>query len=206
MIKKYLSNQLVRPTGLVGKHLIGRLWNRHNRALNESTFVHLQALNNDRILEVGFGGGYLLKKIFTGVSAGAVAGVDVSPIMVEQARKKLRKHIDSGVLHLHHSAVEHLPFSAAYFDKACSVNSIFYWTDLAAGLIEIYRVLRINGFFVLTFTGKADLNKRGFTNPGIHPYANEEVLAALRQAGFRYITIEEAQDAHRTFAMVKAVK
>jgi len=206
MIKKYLSNQLVRPAGWAGKYLIGRLWNRHNRVLNESTFAHLQTLTNDRILEVGFGGGWLLKKILSAVSTGAVAGVDASSIMVGQARKKFRKHINRGVLHLHHSTAEHLPFSAGYFDKACSVNSIFYWTDLTAGLTEIYRVLRINGFFVLTFTSKADLDKRGFTNPGIHPYANEEVLAAIRQAGFRYITIEEAKDAHRTFAMVKAVK
>ncbi len=206
MIKKALSNQLVRPSGLVGKYLIGRLWNRHNRALNESTFVHLHALNNDRILEVGFGGGYLLKKILPVVAAGSVVGVDASPIMVEQARKKFPKQIESGVLHLHHSTVEQLPFSAGYFDKACSINSLFYWTDLGAGLAEIHRVLRIHGFLVLTFTSKADLDKRGFANPGIRTYANEEVLAALRQAGFRYTTIEEAQDAHRTFAMVMAVK
>lgn len=206
MIKRYLSNQLVRPTGLVGKHLIGRLWNRHNRALNASTFVHLQALSNDRILEVGFGGGYLLKKILSVVTAGSVAGVDASPIMVDQAWKKFRKHIDGGVLHLHRSTAEQLPFSAGYFDKACSVNSLFYWADLGTGLAEIHRVLRIHGFLVLTFTRKADLDKKGFVHPGIHTYTNEEVLAALRQAGFRYITIEEAQDAHRTFAMVMAVK
>ncbi len=206
MIKKILSNQLVHPTGLVGTYLVGRLWNRHNRALNESTFVHLQALNNDRILEVGFGGGYLLKKILSVVATGSVAGVDASPIMVEQGRKKFRKRIAGGVLHLHHSTAEQLPFSAGYFDKACSVNSLFYWTDLGAGLAEIHRVLRINGFLVLTFTSKADLDKRGFADPCIRTYANEKVLAALRQAGFRFTTIEEAQDAHRTYTIVKAVK
>lgn len=206
MIKKYLSSQLVRPTGVVGKYLIGKLWNRHNLALNDSTFLHLHAIKNDRLLEVGFGGGYLLKKVLSVVTAGSVAGVDASPLMVEQARKKFRKPIDSTVLHLHHSTAEQLPFSAGYFDKACSVNSIFYWPDLGAGLAEIYRVLRSKGFFVLTFTIKADLDKQGFSHPGLRSYSNKEVLAAMRQAGFRFLTIEEARDAHRTFAVVKAVK
>jgi ubiquinone/menaquinone biosynthesis C-methylase UbiE len=206
MIKKYLSNQLVRPSGVIGKYVIGELWNRRNVALNDSTFLHLQANNDDRILEVGFGGGYLLKKILSVVTVGSVAGVDASPIMVEQARKNFRRHMDSAVLHLYHSKAEQLPFSAGYFDKACSANSIFYWPDIVAGFTEIYRVLRANGFFVLTFTGKAYLDKQEFAHPGIRSYADNEVLEALRQAGFRYMTIEKAQDTHRTFAIVKAVK
>lgn len=206
MIRKYLSSQLVRPSGVVGTYLIGKLWNRHNLALNDSTFLRLHAVTSDRILEVGFGGGYLLKRIVSAVAAGSVAGVDASPLMVEQARKTFRRQIESGVLHLYDSTAAQLPFSAGYFDKACSVNSIFYWPDLAAGLTEIHRVLRANGLFVLTFTVKADLDKRGFANPGIRTYANDEVLAAVQQAGFRFVTIEEAQDAHRTFAIIKAVK
>jgi len=206
MIKQYLSSQLVRPSGVIGKYVIGKLWNRHNVALNDSTFLHLQAHNNDRILEVGFGGGYLLKKLLSIAIVGSVAGVDASPIMVQQARKKFSRHIDSAVLHLYLGTAEQLPFSAGCFDKACSVNSIFYWPDLAAGVTEIHRVLRANGFLVLTFTAKADLDTQGFAHPGIRSYADDEVLAALRQAGFRFIAIEKARDAHRTFAIVKAVK
>jgi hypothetical protein len=67
-------------------------------------------------------------------------------------------------------------------------------------------VLRANGLFVLTFTVKADLDKQGFAHPGIRSYADNEMLAALRQTGFRFMTIEKARDAHRTFAIVKAVK
>ncbi len=206
MIKQYLSSQLVRPTGVFGKYLVGKLWNRHNMALNDSTFLHLQAINSDRILEIGFGGGYLLKKVLSVVTAGSVAGVDASPLMVEQARRKFRRQIESAVLHLYHCTAEQLPFSAGYFDKASSVNSIFYWPDVAAGLTEICRVLRNTGLLVLTFTVQADLDNRGFAHPGIRTYANDEVLAAVRQAGFRFVTIEEAQDAHRTFAIIKAVK
>jgi SAM-dependent methyltransferase len=206
MIKQYLSSQLVCPSGLIGKYLIGKLWNRHNVALNNSTILHLHPHAHDRILEVGFGGGYLLKKVLSVVPGGTIAGVDASPVMVERARSAFRKPLSHGVVDVRLATAEHLPFVSAYFDKACSVNSIFYWPDLGAGLAEIHRALRSKGFFVLTFTVKADLDKRGFAHPGIRSYANDEVLAAVRQAGFRYVTIEEAQDAHRTFAIVKAVK
>ena len=189
---QYLARQLSKPAGIIGKLILGRLWNKRNAKLNEVTLSNLELAEDDRILDIGFGGGYLLKKAIPQVSRGLVAGLDVSPVMVENSQAQFRKYIRSGKVDIRCGQAERLPFPDAYFTKVSSVNSLFYWSDAQQGIAEIFRVLQTGGRIVLTFTERKDLENKGFSQYGIRTFDTEEVQQMLVRAGFR--DVKEKRD------------
>ena len=200
--QQYIARQLSHPTGLVGKFVLGPLWNRRNAALNEAAFTHLALKEDDRVLDVGFGGGYLLGKIISTVKEGFVAGIDVSSEMVENCRTRYCIEIEAGRVDIQCSQAESLPYPDDTFTKVSSVNSIFYWDDVEQGIGEIYRVLEDGGMVVLTFTCKEDLGSKAFARHGVETFEEEEVEEMLVKAGFRYVWTVRGQDQHRAFVSV----
>ena len=68
--------------------------NRHNARMNAFAVEMLALEPDDRVLEIGFGGGVTLPALMTG--AGFVAGVDRSADAVSWASSKYARHIASG--------------------------------------------------------------------------------------------------------------
>ncbi len=54
---KFIAKQLGNPSAIVGNLILAPLWNRRNSALNDLAFDNLALSSQDRVLEVGFGGG-----------------------------------------------------------------------------------------------------------------------------------------------------
>jgi ubiquinone/menaquinone biosynthesis C-methylase UbiE len=203
MLRRYAAKQLVQPRGLTGRYLLGPLWNRRNAPLNDRTLDALQLRNHDRVLDIGFGGGYLLAEMAKIVTLGHLSGIDTSSIMVNRALKKFRAPIRKGILDIRLGSAEAMPFADGTFDKISSVNSIFYWSDLAKGIHEAYRVLQKGGLLVLTFTAKQDLDRQEF---GIQSFTEDQVMNIIRGTGFDRIDISRDRDAHRAFSIVVAEK
>jgi arsenite methyltransferase len=201
MFTRYIAKQLISPHGFIGKYCVGRIWNRRNAALNDKTLQHLHLQPSDRVLDVGFGGGYLLSAMQGIVTDGLVAGIDASPLMVANAKRAMPNGPD-----LHLGTVEALPFADVYFSKICSVNSIFYWPDRQKGIQEIHRVLYNDGLFVLCFTGQQDLDKRGFKQYGVRSCDEAEINSILRSCGFTPIERRQYQDDYRVFFVITAKK
>ena len=202
MLHQYLARQLSKPSGMIGRLVLGRLWNRRNAALNETTLAQLDLQAGDRILEIGFGGGYLLARMLAQAPQGYTSGIDASLAMVANARKRFQAAIQAGRLEIQSGFAEELPYSQGYFTKACSVNSIFYWKDARQGAAEAYRVLEAGGRFVLTYTCKKDLEQKGFVQHGVRTYEEDEIRQLLAEAGFRDIKASRARDRHREFMCI----
>jgi ubiquinone/menaquinone biosynthesis C-methylase UbiE len=206
IFQQYLARQLSKPTGIIGKFVLGPLWNKRNAKLNEVTFVHLELKEEDRVLDIGFGGGYLLERIIPKVKLGLVAGMDVSPVMVGNFRARYQADIKAGRVDIQCGRVETSPYPDEHFTKVSSVNSIFYWSDAQQGLAEIYRILQEEGKIVLTYTCKRDLAKKKFVQYGVKTYEEEEVQQMLVRAGFKDIKEVRTWDQHREFICVTGRK
>ena len=204
MFARFVASQLSNPAGPIGRLLLGRLWNVRNRALNDATFEALALQPDDHVLEVGFGGGYLLGRLATVLPAGALAGVDRSPTMVRYAARRHRRLIGTGKLDLRCAPADALPYPAAAFTKACTVNSIFYWPDAAAAFLELRRVLQPAGLLVVCFTCRESLERKDFAAHGLRLYDVEDVESLLSAADFGAIGATRAADAHRRFWCVRA--
>lgn len=99
-----------------------------------------------RVLDVGCGTGYLLRRLAMQYpQASELAGIDPAPSMIEAAVRSAgddRLRFTVGI-------AERLPYPDSYFDLAVSTTSFDHWSDQQAGLRECGRVLRPGGCLVL---------------------------------------------------------
>jgi SAM-dependent methyltransferase len=205
-LQRYLARQLSHPTGIIGRIVLGPLWNRRNAELNKVTLAQLDLTGADRVLDIGFGGGYLLDRIIPEIARGFVAGLDASPVMVESFQARHRAAIRAGRVDVRCGQAESSPYPDGRFTRVSSVNSLFYWDDLVRGISEIYRVLEEEGKVVLTFTCKRDLDRKGFAQYGVKTYEEQDVRQMLAEAGFRDINVTRSQDRHREFICMTGLK
>jgi SAM-dependent methyltransferase len=105
-----------------------------------------------RIVDLGCGGGRTLEHLGRLYPNAELIGVEVSPGMVEAAR---RHHRDPR-FRFEVAPADALPIETASADLAVSVLAARRWGDLVAALRETGRVLRRGGWFVL-----ADLQPAG---------------------------------------------
>jgi hypothetical protein len=52
------------------------------------------------------------------------------------------------------------------FDKACTVNTIYFWSDAAASAFELYRVIAAGGRLVIGFAPRETLDRLPVTEHG----------------------------------------
>jgi arsenite methyltransferase len=140
--------QLRRPHGALAP-ATARLLNVVNRPINRLAFAALDITGDEEILDVGFGGGVGLTMVLRRLRTGHATGIDISDAMVSDAPHRFPQEIASGRLRVACADVATLPFADASFDKVYSVNTVFFWPDVAAGLSEIRRVLRPGGRLVI---------------------------------------------------------
>ena len=99
-----------------------------------------------RVLDVGCGTGYLLRRLAGRVpQALELAGLDAAPGMIERARAMAadsRMRFATGT-------AEELPYPEQMFDLVVSTTSFDHWADQRAGLAECARMLVPGGHLVL---------------------------------------------------------
>lgn len=109
------------------------------------TLCRLDLQASDRLLDIGCGTGVLLEAVRRHQPDAVLAGIDISPGMIEMARKKLGSDAELTV-----ADVEWMPFETASFDVVVSTSSFHYWPSPSIGLAEARRILRPGGRLVIT--------------------------------------------------------
>jgi SAM-dependent methyltransferase len=138
------------------------------------------------------------------VSAGFLAGVDISPAILARGIRCFHALVAADRLELRCAPAEELPFSAGRFSKACSVNSFFYWANVPRAFAELARVLKPGGLLVLCFTRGRCLEDRSFARHGVRCYDEADVRRLLERAGFHDIDAFPGADRHRQFVCLTA--
>lgn len=169
-----LLEQLGRPSGLTGRLVLWRL-NRANGGMNAAVLAALAPGEDERVLEIGFGGGALLARVLAETKAGPITGVDIATLAVRSAARRFAEAVAAGRLELVQGGERSLPFTDAAFDKVCCVNVIYFWRDVPMMLGEVRRVLAAGGRFVVGYNEQA---------PGGEMFTPERVERALAAAGF----------------------
>lgn len=133
--------------GTVGR-VAASVMARLNRDVERSAVAELDPSEGDDVLAVGFGPGVGIQELVERLTRGCVAGIDPSSTMVELARRRNRRTIDSGQVVLVEAAANNIPFPNEAFRGVVAVNCMQLWRPLEGSLREVARVLVPGGRMV----------------------------------------------------------
>ena len=149
----------------------------------------------DMVLDLGCGSGWatrLLAQARPGISA---VGIDVAPAMIAQAEREHRLTIRA---RYEVAPFESLPFPERKFDRAFSMEALYYAVDLPKALAELARVLKpgAKADIVVDYYAENSGTAAWPKICGVNMLCLSEAqwTAAFRTAGFASVELERVRD------------
>lgn len=142
---------------------------------------------NELILDVGCGNARDLVSVM--INGARVIGVDISPKMIEEARRILESHALTGY-ELRVANATNLPFPEAHFDKVIASEVIEHIPDWKKSLFEMHRVLKSKGVLVISTPNRRSwygfdryvIFEKILRKPWDHPHDDWKTYPELEQA------------------------
>lgn len=190
-ITKYIAEQFGKPTG-IGGIMSTFIMNRMNQIQYRSVMSNLNCSEKDRVLDIGFGNGYLINHLAK-KNKGDFYGIEISDDMLKVGCKRNSELIKRGKVHLAKGNVIDIPFENSFFDKVYTVNTVYFWKDLDRGLSEIKRVLKPNGVFINAIYSKQWLDAVKYTQYGFSKYTPKELEEVTSRNGLNVFQVIETK-------------
>ncbi len=181
----YIGSQFGNPHGIVG-FICCILMNLINRRMYKKTVSLLELSKDQKLLDIGYGNGYLLKELDRHFKC-HLYGIDISEDMKRLATKNNPKSAAENRLNLELGDCCHLQYQDGFFDAVTSINTVYFWNDTVKGLSEIRRCLKKNGKFINVVYTKDWLDSLKYTEKGFKKFEPAELVELGRQAGFEDI-------------------
>ncbi len=180
---KSIARQLACPEGEHGIKT-GEMMHASNIGMTSAAIDALNLQNDGIILEIGHGNGAHIEHLLKQANDIRYFGADISETMIAAAKRINLAYIESGQVSFQLTNGQTLPYADASFDGIFTVNTIYFWQNPNAYLLEIKRVLKPGGKLVLCFADKTFMEKLPFTPYGFTLYGQEKVQQLLAESGF----------------------
>jgi SAM-dependent methyltransferase len=185
---KQIAGQLRRPTGQDGIITAERM-SVNNGGMIKKCIDHLSIKDEDRVLEIGPGGGRHVAYVLEQAKHIVYTGADISDTMVALALEQNATFVASGAASFVQVELKDgcalLPFADNSFDGLFTVNTLYFWDDAPAQAREIYRVLKPGRTFALCFATEKFMSTLPFTQFGFNLYTIEKATVLIEAAGFK---------------------
>lgn len=188
---KILAQNLANPQGEKGIE-IGEMMNETNISMTLESIKTLVIDDGQQILEIGHGNAAHLKSIMSLAKNLSYTGIDISETMHNEA-KRLNKEFENQTDFVLYEG-KRLPFQDRSFDKIFTVNTVYFWENPVEFLNEIYRVLKDDGTFVLTFGQRDFMEKLPFTEYDFTLYSNSEMEELISKSHFKRMKTSEKEE------------
>ena len=149
-----------------------------NRIRNRQTVDLMRLEPDSRVLEIGCGPGLALAQCSETVSSGRIVGLDHSPVMLEQARKR----VGSGQVELIVGGVDQLDQWSGEFDRIYSLNVIQFIADKQDFFRRVSSTLDAGGRCFTTYQPRLDND-----HPDGADRMAEEIVRLMGEVGFTQI-------------------
>jgi SAM-dependent methyltransferase len=152
MIRRKLFENFAHPRGLWGR-LAGQVMARKaaNVERGQWALAELDPAPDDRVLELGYGPGVSLAEACRRVDRGRVIGVDESPAMLRQARRRNAGSLRDGRLELRVGDAQRLDADLCDFDLIFAINVWQFWNDQGATVRHLAERLGPGGRLALVY-------------------------------------------------------
>jgi ubiquinone/menaquinone biosynthesis C-methylase UbiE len=192
-VEKTNVSQFALPRGFEGR-IRFIVMNMGHKSIYENVAKVLKLQPEDDLLEIGCGNGYFLKNYVSHVHS--VAGLDHSELCVKLASKKNRERVVTGSAKFVQGEATQLPWEDNKFTAVTSMASFMMFPKPFESLKEMYRVLRPGGRVVVCIEWNAEDGKdhsKDVKKYEVHIWAEDEVRAMLKEAGFSGVSITYAK-------------
>ena len=164
------------------------------RRVRSKILTLLGSARGKKILDAGCGSGILCKQIAD--RDGRIFGIDISPRMIELAKKKCKK------CEFKIGDFERTGFKAASFDAVVSINAIVYKKKLDGTLREFKRIIKRKGQIVLAVPHPMrKMLKYSHTKDYFDTGKHWEIWKGIRRFNY-YWTIEDYVEAFRRNGLI----
>ncbi|MPT30648.1 MAG: class I SAM-dependent methyltransferase [Chryseobacterium sp.] len=178
---KILAQQLSNPEGETGRE-VAKMMNETNISMTKETIKALLITDNEKVLELGHGNAGHLPYLLDFADNIKYTGLEISETMKSEAESINSKYLSQANFQLYDG--NKIPFENESFDKVMTVNTIYFWENPVEFFNEIYRVLKKDGSFVLTFAKKDFMKNLPFT-ADFKLYNYEDVEELVAQTNFK---------------------
>ena len=187
-----------KPDGVGGKIMV-HIMNHGHSKLAKWGFSHLTAMEYQKILDAGCGGGANVASWLRQCPDGYVTGLDYSKVSVAEAKKLNSEEIQKGRCSILQGNVADMPFEEEEFDCISAFETIYFWPDLTHCFGEVNRILRKNGIFMIcNECDGTNAKDEKWTNmiDGMRIYNAEQITDFLRKTGFAIENIDVDKNMH----------
>jgi len=193
---KYVGKNFGNPRG-IGGTIATLIMNIINQKQYNTLLKNINIKPNDTILDIGFGNGYLIKKILDQNAPITIYGIEISNDMLHKVKRTQKKNVENGRLKLFLEDIGRTSFEKNTFDKIYTLNTIYFWDEMEKCFSAIKKILKPNGIFINIIYTKKYMDKIMFTKYGFNKYTVEEIETMTESYGMKAKnTIEKTASRH----------
>lgn len=150
------------------------------------------------VLDIGCGGGRNLQRLLRLCPKGRIYGIDKSKESIAFSRRLNSKNLNRRCF-VRLGDVCSLPYTEGYFDAVTAFESVYFWDPIKTALDEVFRVLRKDGYFLISIEACNPEAGKKWTEriPGMTIFSPDKIEKMLQDTGFRdikiHVTKNEAQ-------------
>ncbi|ASM34779.1 putative methyl transferase [Campylobacter sputorum subsp. bubulus] len=176
------------PKGEEGKETLLRMNEMHNEGATWA-ISNLEFGRNLNILDVGCGGGKNISNLATKFNDSVIYGVDYSSTSVDVASEINSHLIEQKRVFIDEQSVSNLKFKDIFFDIVCAFETIYFWPDIKNDFLEIKRVLKDGGKFLIFVEGSTKEVLKEWSKE-VHlknQLTKDELINILKEVGYKNI-------------------
>jgi len=186
---KAIASQLKNPSGEKGIEM-ANMMNETNINMTHHSIQNLKIFKENKILELGHGNAGHVEFLFEQAENLKYYGLEMSDLMFQEARQTNRNFVSQKQAFFSLYDGNKIPFQDESFDKIFTVNTIYFWQEPEKLLLEIYRVLKPNGNFCLTFAQEDFMKQLPFTQFEFDLYNTQKAQKLIEKTPFKIVYTE----------------
>ena len=189
MVSKKID-QCMKPHGEEGIETIERM-NVNHKDISEFAFECVDVEDNDKILDIGCGGGVNIEK-FLKLTKNSVDGLDYSDVSVSESIKRNQKAVNEKRCRVIQANVCDMPLENESYDLVSAFETIYFWPDIENTFKEVFRIIKPNGQFLIAqgTDGNHPEDETWLnTVEGMSVYTAPELKEYLLNAGFSSVDV-----------------
>ena len=163
-----------------------------HRPLSRYAFGILSLTGNEqKLLDLGCGGGYNIGQMLTKSPKATVYGLDYSEKSVALSKQVNAKAVEAGRCIISQGDVAALPFEADSFDVVTAFETIYFWPDIQQCFNGVCRIVKPGGRFMVAGDSAQMASKWANGHSIMNVYASQQVADMMTVAGFSKVEIND---------------